>query len=113
MNNKIKCELNETQSIIRKWYYKIGFNKKYNHNFEEELQKVTIITDTEPMAYDINCEDGIKNLMCFLYMCEETSTTYKKHDISESIFLDTISNMKAWCDIWSDIKGRLYLGETC
>lgn len=112
-NPTIKYDAEHYRSVIKKWYYKIGFNKKYDAEFEKELKKVTVITDTDPMAYDINCDDGIKNLMCFLYMCENLSETYKKLGISDKVLLDTLSNMKAWLEVWSKVKGRLYLGETC
>ena len=36
---------------------------------------------------------------------------YKEKGISEDIFLDNLGDIKAWLDVWSELKGEMFLGE--
>ena len=55
--------MNTTAPIIRKWYEKIGFPKKYDEAFYSALEAVEISPDATVEAYDKNSEDGIQNLL--------------------------------------------------
>ena len=100
-----------TAPIIEKWYQKLHFDSKYDGEFYEALRTVEIPEDTVITSYDFDCIDGKKNLLAYLYMCEALQERYAKHSISEEILLDTLSDIVRWCDVWSEIKGELYLGE--
>ena len=103
--------MNNTAAIIEKWYKKLHFSSKYDTEFYEALHTIEIPEDTSIKTYDLNCTDGKKNLLAFLYMCEALQDTYAEHGIDEAILLDTLSDIVRWCDEWSEIKGELSLGE--
>lgn len=100
-----------TCNIIEKWYKKLEFDSRFDDEFYKALSEISVPEDTNAYDYDINCQDGKRNFLSYLYMCEELSEQYKKNGISEKILLDTLSDIKRWCDTWSDLKGELYLGE--
>ena len=98
-------------TIIEKWYKKLNFNKEYDKEFYEALKNIKISDMVNIETYDVNCQDGKRNLLSVLYMCEELSEKYKMAGIEENILLETLSDIPLWCDKWSDLKGELYLGE--
>ena len=100
-----------TASVIEKWYIQLGFNSKYDEEFYAALNTIEIPADTSIANYDLECADGKKNLLAFLYMCDALEKKYAQYGISNEILLDTLSDIVRWCDVWSDIKGDLYLGE--
>ncbi|MBQ9860636.1 MAG: DUF5596 domain-containing protein, partial [Clostridia bacterium] len=101
----------EVKTIIRKWYDKIGFEKDFDEEFNKAVDTIPVSDYMTMKFYDASCEDGKKNLLNMLFMCEELSKTYENLGISEDILLDTLSDLSVWCNIWSGIKGSLYLGE--
>lgn len=100
-----------SKEIIKKWYNKIAFSRYYDAEFLSVLKNCEIDDNLTIDTYDLNCEDGKKNLLYFLYFCEETEKFYKKQGISEDVLLDTLGDIPRWLDIWSELKGGLYLGE--
>ncbi len=100
-----------SKEIIKKWYNKIGFPKRYDAEFYSALESYEIDESITIDTYDLNCEDGKKNFLYFLYFCEATEQVYKKLGIGEDILIDTLGDIPRWLDIWSDLKGNLYLGE--
>lgn len=101
----------DTKSIIKKWYEKIGFPDKYDHEFYSSLETYEINPSLTVEEYDLNETDGKKNFLYFLYFCEETERKYKEKGIGEDILMDTLYDIVRWLDIWSGLKGELYLGE--
>lgn len=101
----------QTAPIIEKWYKKLNFDSKYDAEFYNALRTIEIPVDTSIETYNLDCADGKKNLLAFLYMCEALQEKYAEHGISNEILLDTLSDIVRWCDEWSEIKGELYLGE--
>ena len=105
--------MSNTAVIIEKWYKKLNFNSKYDAEFYEVLNTITIPEDTSISNYPLDSmEDGKRNLLAFLYMCEALQARYEEKGISEEILLDTLSDIVRWCDTWSEVKGELFLGET-
>lgn len=100
-----------TCSIVEKWYRKLSFPTKYDAAFESALTKIEVPADATVDAYDKKSEDGIKNLLYYLYFCENVEKIYAKRGIPENILIDTLRDLVIWTEIWSDIKGTLYLGE--
>ena len=99
------------KKIIKKWYYKIGFPTEFDQEFEEKLES-DVCLDTCPLSeYDTKCDDGIKNLFSYLLYCEALEESYAEKGIPEDILLDTLKDIAVWTKTWSDLKGRLYLGE--
>jgi len=98
-------------TIIEKWYKKLEFPEIYNTEFYAAMQKIKISDAITIEKYDKNHENGIRNLLSFLYFCEETARFYESKQIPEEILLDTLQDIVTWTIEWSNIKGRLYLGE--
>jgi predicted TIM-barrel fold metal-dependent hydrolase len=98
-------------SVIEKWYKKLQFPKIYGESFYKSLQQIKISDAISIEKYDTSCTDGKRNLLSFLYMCEKLSQFYAEKGISEEVLLDTLQDIVLWTNVWSDIKGELYLGE--
>ena len=103
----IKCD---SENIIKKWYDKLNFSDKYDAEFYKALEEIKI-EDVSINQYDISEKDGRKNFLSFLYMCEELSEKYAQKGIPEKILLDTLADLRNWVEIWSELKGGLFLGE--
>ena len=98
------------KQIIEKWYKKLQFPSRFDKEFYlalDRFEEENINVD----SYDLNCKDGAKNLLSYLYMCEETEKLYLENGISNEILVDTLKDIVIWCENWSKVKGELYLGE--
>lgn len=100
-----------TKEIICNWYKKLDFAKKYDDEFYEALEEVKISDAITAENYNIKEKDGKRNLLSYLYMCDELSKKYAEKGISEDILLDTLKDIVIWTEKWSDLKNELYLGE--
>ncbi len=100
-----------SKEIVLKWYNKLCFPKHYDEDFYRILESYEIDKTLTIDNYDLNSKDGKKNFLFFLYFCEETERIYKEKGISTEILLDTLADIPRWLDIWSGLKGELYLGE--
>lgn len=100
-----------TKSIIEKWYKKLSFDKAYDEEFYRGLNEISIPESLVIENYDYDSSDGIRNLLSYLYMCEETSKEYEKKGISEDILTDTLKDITRWSYTWSEIKNNLCLYE--
>ncbi len=101
----------DTKVIIEKWYKRLGFDSKFDAEFYEALNTISISPDTEISTYPLSCEDGKKNLLAYLYMCEAVEKQYIEKGIPEKIMLDTLSDIVLNCEKFSELKGELYLGN--
>ena len=101
----------KTQEIIVKWYKKIGFSEKYDTEFYAALDGIYISEDTSIETYDEKSVDGKKNFLSLLYMCEALSNGYAEKGIPDEILDATLKDIRIWTDLWSDIKGELFLGQ--
>lgn len=103
--------MQKADKIVKKWYKTLGFPKKYDQSFYNELKKQRALNGSTIEQYDKTCDDGKLNLISFLYFCENTAKYYKQKHIPKKILVDTLKDIVTWTVEWSDIKGRLYLGE--
>ena len=101
----------KTKNIIKKWYDALSFSKKYDEEFGKALEAAEISDTVNIDDYDLNSTDGKRNLLSFLFMCEALEKRYIEKGIDRSILMDTLKDLTIWTDTWSDLKGRLYLGE--
>lgn len=101
----------ETKSIIEFWYKKLNFPKRYDGEFYRALEEIDIPADSRPEEYDVTCEDGKRNLLAYLYFCEELRRRYEEKGIAEDVLLDTLSDLVVWTDVWTELKGELWLSE--
>lgn len=99
------------QSVIRKWYDRLGFPRVYDREFEQALDTIPIPEDITIDTYDLNCPDGKRNLLSFLYMCDGVEEAYRKLGIGEDILVATLQDIVRWTVNWSDVKGELCLFE--
>ena len=97
--------------VIEKWYKLLNFDKKYDDQFYEYLNTIPIPADTSIATYPISCTDGKRNLLSFLYMCDSLCNQYAEKGIPEEILLDTLHDLVIWSEVWSELKGELWLGE--
>ncbi len=100
-----------TRDIIESWYKALDFPKQYDAEFYEALNTVTVPDTTSIDTYDPEEQDGKRNFLSFLYFCEALKAEYEKRGISKEILMDTLQDICRWTDVWSDLKGGLYLGE--
>ena len=101
----------ETPAIIEKWYKKLGFPAEYNAEFYAALKKYHISDAISIDTYDLSEQDGKRNLLSFLYLCEGLAARYAEKGLPEEVLLDTLKDLLLWTDAWSEVKGELYLGE--
>ena len=101
----------QTKEIIKKWYYALEFPNRFDKEFSAALEKYEIDTSITIDDYPTDCEEGDKNLLYYLYFCEALKVRYEKSGIGEDILIDTLRDIVRWCVTWSDIKGKLFLGE--
>lgn len=99
------------KQIIRKWYERLEFPAEFDREFALALETVTVSPETSIETYDIHCPDGKRNLLSFLYMCEEVERKYQELGIGEDILLGTLKDLVRWTQNWSAVKGELCLFE--
>lgn len=107
----IRIKMKKTLKIIEKWYKLLQFPKKYDKEFYEALGEISIPDNVTIENYDVKEQDGKKNLLSFLYFCEKTEKDYLNAGISREICIQTLSDIVCWTEIWTNLKGELYLGE--
>lgn len=100
-----------TAGIIEKWYRELEFPKEYDAEFYQALSEITIPENCTIEAYDLDCKDGRKNLLSFLFFCERLEKMYAEKGIDRQILLDTLNDIVVWTNTWREVKGCLYLGE--
>ncbi len=99
------------KETIEKWYKKLAFPTSYDGEFYSALNSIPVSDAITVEDYDEKSTDGKRNLLSYLFMCEQTAQAYAEKGISEKVLLDTLSDIVTWCNNWSAIKGGLYLGE--
>lgn len=103
--------MKKTKAIIEKWYERLDFPKEFDAEFYTALENIEIPEDVTIETYDKNTDDGKRNLLTFLYLCEGLEAKYKALGIPEEILIDTLKDVPRWTIVWSGLKGGLYLGE--
>ena len=93
--------------IITKWYKALPFSKEYDDAFYQALDEVYVDEAWTIDSYDKKCENGLQNLLAYLYFVDEMKLHYEKIGADESIFLDSANDIVRWCDAWSETKGEL------
>lgn len=96
--------------VAEKWYKKLSFPACYDDEFYKALKTVPVSDAVTPDDFAEET-DGKRSFISALYLCEQLSERYKQKGIPEKYLLDTLSDIRIWTDIWSGIKGELYLGE--
>lgn len=110
-SNAWDCKSKNATEIIEKWYKKLNFPKYFDDEFYNALSTIPVSDAITIENYDLNCKDGKRNLLSYLFMCEDLAKKYEEKGIDETVLLDTLSDLVIWTKTWSEIKGELYLGE--
>jgi len=97
--------------IIVKWYVELGFSGRYDREFYPALEEIYVSPDTAIETYDESSTDGKRNFLSLLYMCQALSERYTERGIPDEILYATLKDIRIWTDLWSEIKGELYLGQ--
>ncbi len=97
--------------IIRRWYGKLEFPQAYDASFERAIASIKVSDAISVERYDKNSQCGARNLLSYLYMCEETARRYAERGIPEDILVATLKDIVIWTTEWTNIKGELHLGE--
>ncbi|MBQ3038332.1 MAG: amidohydrolase family protein [Clostridia bacterium] len=97
--------------VIEKWYKELKFPNEYDREFYNALNTIKISDAITIENYDVGETDGKRNLLSFLFMCEELEKQYIKKGIDREILIDTLEDIVRWTITWSNVKGELYLGE--
>jgi hypothetical protein len=105
--------ITDTKAVIRRWYARLGFPAEFDEAFFAALETVSISPDLTAEDFDWDSQDGIRNLLSVLYLCEALEQHYQAMGIPEEILLDTLGDIVRWAKTWSEIKGELFLGELC
>ena len=106
-----RCDNPEVYKTIEEYYKLLKFPKVFDNAFYKAISTVKISDDITIDRYNKSCDDGIRNLLSFLYMCKNTRENYEKLGIPDSVLINTLKDIVIYTNIWSDIKGSLYLGE--
>ena len=99
------------KNIIKKWYSLLKFPEKYDLQFKELLDSSDCEDLTSLSEYEDYNNKG-KNLLAFLYFCEELSVKYKAKNIPDEILYDTLSDIVIWTNTYFSISKKLGLDET-
>ena len=98
------------KQIIEKWYRKLPFPEKYREAFYTLLDTCKL----EPCTVDRYMQspgDGQRNLLMFLYFCEELQEKYRELQIDDSVFYDTVEDIVRWTNTYYSVYGKLGLEE--
>lgn len=100
-----------TKEIIRAWYTRLQFPTAFDAEFDAALSAYTVPEDAKIEDYNIEEKDGKKNLLHFLYFCEEAKRRYAALGIPEEILLATLADIVTYTKHWSGIHSSLVLFE--
>lgn len=98
------------KEIIKKWYERLGFPAEWDEAFYNIL-KTKELSPCAVADYDVSEPDKEKNLLMFLYFCEELSEKYKERGIPAEVFDDTVSDVVIWAHVHFDINASVGLTE--
>ncbi len=98
-------------SIVEYWYKTLEFPERYDAEFQEALNTVSLPDTATIEAYNTEEPNGKRNLIAFLYFCESLKQRYAQWGVPTEVLMATLYDLRRWTDVWSELKGELYLGE--
>lgn len=96
---------------IEYWYEKLAFPKSFDADFRKALDEIPISDGVSIDTYDLKAEDGKRNLLSFLAMCDDLAAIYAEKGLPEAVLLDSLSDIPRWTKVWSEVEGTLCLRE--
>ncbi len=100
-----------TKPVIEKWYHTLRFPTAFDTEFHKALNSVTVPVSATLDRYDLNAQDGKRNLLTFLYFCEQTYRKAVAINIPETVMIDTFRDIVVWTEYHTELAGELALGE--
>lgn len=101
----------EVMETVNKWYLRLGFDPAYNQAFYRALDRIAIADCITAEDFGDGSNDGERNLLTYLWLCEGVKRRYAALGIPEEILDDTLYDIVRWTDSYTAIHGTLYLGE--
>ncbi len=101
----------DTRPVIEKWYRILEFPPAFDAEFYVALDRIPVPASLTLGQYDLNAGDGKRNLMAFLYFCEQTYHKASAMSIPDSVIVDTFRDIVIWTENHTERTGGLYLGE--
>lgn len=97
--------------IIKKWYKLLNFPSIYDADFLAYTESVSLDGIENIDTYQGDERTPERNLLAYLYFCEELSQRYRERGIPEQILIDTMSDIVVWCGTYYGINGVAGLTE--
>ena len=101
----------DTKAVIEHWYKKLRFPDRLGGAFYRALNSIPVPEDVTLESYDLGSKDGARNLLTFLYLCEETHARAAALGIPENVITDTLGDIVICTEDNSAVRGELYLGQ--
>lgn len=107
-------ETSRVKMLARKWYETLPFPEQWDLQFGQILEKEEDLPEMKIVEYDAAANKGAveKNLIYFLYFCEEVQRKYLEKGISEKILLDTLGDFVICVERCISTTGRFGLAGT-
>ncbi len=108
--------MNTTNPVIetaRKWYVRLAFSDQFDKAFEALTEQYPSLLEAKFASYTFGrtAKDGGKNLLMYLYFCEELAGKYVEKDIPEEVLLDTLSDLPLWAQTHFELTGKFGISE--
>lgn len=101
----------DTKAVISHWYKTLCFPKRFDEAFYRALHSIHVPEDVTLDSYDLDSKDGERNLLTFLYLCEETCRRAAALGIPENVITDTLGDIVICTEDNSAVRGKMYLGQ--
>lgn len=92
----------DTKAVIEHWYKKLRFPDRLGGAFYRALNSIPVPEDVTLESYDLGSKDGARNLLTFLYLCEETHARAAALGIPENVITDTLGDIQLYVDFAVD-----------
>lgn len=99
------------KATAEKWYDLLDFPKEAYKEFKSALEAWNPQGATSIDLYNTSEKDGKKNLLSYLFFCDELEKEYQSKGIPNNVLIDTLKDIVIWTKTWSALKNELYLGE--
>ncbi len=107
----VKGDRMDTKTTIEHWYGTLRFPHRFNGAFYKTLEAITVPSDLTLDGYDLVSRDGKRNLLAFLYFCENAFHRARAMGIGEDVITDTLKDLVICTEDNSAAMGELYLGQ--
>lgn len=94
-----------------KWYGLLGFDPKYDREFQAILGAYDLASLTDFAAYDPAAHPAAENLIACLYFAEELEQKYREKGIDPTVLTDTLKDLVIWNDSYFQVHGKMGLDE--